>query len=96
MSCDVGKVTEGLENEQRLTNFAQRLYNTEPMALLPFQRNSYSGFLRSEKNPSTPAKFEPANLGFSGEYDNHGTTAYLVIDKNASADITNISKKLNM
>ena len=26
------------------------------------------------KNPSTPALFEPANLGSSGEYDNHGTT----------------------
>ena len=26
------------------------------------------------KNPSTPAGFEPANLGSSGEYDNHGTT----------------------
>ena len=23
---------------------------------------------------STPAGFEPANLGYSGEYDNHGTT----------------------
>ena len=27
------------------------------------------------KNPSTPAGFEPANLGSSGEYDNHGTTS---------------------
>ena len=26
------------------------------------------------KNPSSPAGFEPANLGSSGEYDNHGTT----------------------
>ena len=26
------------------------------------------------KNPSTPAGFEPTNLGSSGEYDNHGTT----------------------
>ena len=26
------------------------------------------------KNPSTPAGFEPAKLGSSGEYDNHGTT----------------------
>ena len=26
------------------------------------------------KNQSTPAGFEPANLGSSGEYDNHGTT----------------------
>ena len=33
----------------------------------------YEGFLRSEKNPSTPAGFEPGNLGSSGEYDNHGT-----------------------
>ena len=26
------------------------------------------------KNPSTSAGFEPANLGSSGEYDNHWTT----------------------
>ena len=26
------------------------------------------------KNPSTLAGFEPANLGSSGDYDNHGTT----------------------
>ena len=25
------------------------------------------------KNPSTPAGFEPANLGYSGKYDNHWT-----------------------
>ena len=25
------------------------------------------------KNPSTPTGFEPANLGSSGELDNHGT-----------------------
>ena len=43
-------------------------------ALLPFRRKSYSGFLRSEKNPSTPAGFEPANLGSSSVYDNRGTT----------------------
>ena len=29
------------------------------MALLPFQRKSYSGFLRSEKNPSPPAGIKP-------------------------------------
>ena len=39
-----------------------------------FRRKSYSGFLCSEKNPSTPAGFEPAKLGSSGEYYNHGTT----------------------
>ena len=44
------------------------------MILLPFRRKSYSGFLRSERNPSSPAGFEPANLGSSGEYDNHWTT----------------------
>ena len=26
------------------------------------------------KNPSTPVGYEPANLGSSVEYDNHGTT----------------------
>ena len=34
---------------------------------------SYSGFY-TQKNPSTPGGFEPANLGSSGEYDYHGTT----------------------
>ena len=38
-----------------------------PMTLLLFP---YSGFLC----PSTPARFESANLGSSGEYDNHWTT----------------------
>ena len=36
------------------------------------------------KNVLTPAGFEPANLGSSGEYDNHGTTevdACLLIDE---------------
>ena len=45
-----------------------------PTALLPFHRESYSEFLHSEKIVPTPAGFEPANLGSSGEYDNHGTT----------------------
>ena len=34
-----------------------------PTALLPFRRKSYSGFLRTEKNPSTLAGIEPTNLG---------------------------------
>ena len=51
------------------------------MALLPFRRKKYSGFLRSEKNPSTPAEFEPANLGSSGEYDIHGTTGVDTVKK---------------
>ena len=50
------------------------IYDTGPMVLLPFRRKLYSGFLRSEKNPSTPAGIESANLGFRGEYDNHWTT----------------------
>ena len=53
------------------------MYDTGPTALLPFLRKSYSGFLRSEKNPSILAGFEPANLGSSGEYDNHGTDNFL-------------------
>ena len=50
------------------------IYDTGPTALLPSWRKSYSWFLRSEKNPSTPAGIEPGNLGSSGEYDNHWTT----------------------
>ena len=50
------------------------IYDTGLVALLPFRKKSYSGFLCSEKNPSTLAGFEPVNLGFSGEYDNHRTT----------------------
>ena len=38
------------------------------MALLPFQRKSYSGFLCSEKI------LDPANLESRSEYDNHWTT----------------------
>ena len=29
-----------------------------------------------KKNPSIPAGYEPANLGSTGEYDNHGTTGF--------------------
>ena len=43
------------------------------MALLPFRRKLYSGFLRSEKI-HRPHWIEPANLGSRGEYDNHWTT----------------------
>ena len=63
----------------RDSNFSLRFfyvpqkYDTGPTALLPFRRNSYSGFMLW-KNPLTPAGIEPANLGSSGEYDNHGTT----------------------
>ena len=50
------------------------IYDTGPTAFLPFRRKLYSGFLHSEKNPLTLAGFEPANLGSSDKYDNHGTT----------------------
>ena len=50
------------------------IYDMGPTDLLPFRRKSYSGFLHSEKNPSTPAGIEPANLRSRGEYDNHWTT----------------------
>ena len=50
------------------------IYDTGPTALLPFRRKSYLWFLRSEKNPSLPTGFEPADLGSSGKYDNQGTT----------------------
>ena len=42
--------------------------------MLPFRKKSYSGFLHSKKNPSSPAGFELENLGSSGEYDKHGAT----------------------
>ena len=61
------------------------MYDTGPTALLPFRRKSCSGFLRSEKNPSTPAAIEPANLGSRGEYDNHCTTG-VDIDRLAKGD----------
>ena len=46
----------------------------DPRLYFPSEGSNFSEFLRSEKNPSTPAEFEPANLGSSGKYDNHGTT----------------------
>ena len=59
-------------------------------ALLPFQRKTYAGFLRSE-NPSTPIGFEPANLGSSGEY----FSFYMAWnDKIMSANKINTLKKL--
>ena len=55
--------------------YVPEIYDTGPTALPPFRRKSYSGFLRFEKkNPSIAAGFEPANIGSSGEYVNHGTT----------------------
>ena len=59
--------------------YVPQIYDTGLKALLPFRRKSHSGSLRSEKNPSTPAVIEPANLGSRGEYDNHWTTK---VDKN--------------
>ena len=38
---------------------------SEPM------RRAYTQDVYALKNPSTPAEFEPAILGFNGEYDNH-------------------------
>ena len=51
-----------------------QIYDTGPMALLPFRRNHDQDFYALKKNSSTPAGFESANLGYSGEYDNRGTT----------------------
>ena len=56
----------------------------DPWLYFPSNRSHTQDFLRSEKNSSIPAGFEPANLGSSGEYDNHGTTvviACLFIDE---------------
>ena len=58
-----------------------------PTGLLPLRRKSYSGFLRSEKNPSTPAGIEPANLGSRGEYDNHWTTGIDVYESKLNGGI---------
>ena len=41
------------------------------------------------KIPSTPAGFEPANLGSSSEYDNHRTTG---VDKGTEVTNTNTCK----
>ena len=43
------------------------------------------------KNPSTPAGFEAANLGYSGEYDNHWTTS---VDSNVIQYRTSIDIKV--
>ena len=68
------------------TNFAERLYFRLDVLLRAVNlRHGTHGFtsLTKEvilriftlwKNSSNAAGFEPANLGSSGEYDNHGTT----------------------
>ena len=68
------------------TNFAQRLYiRVEVLLRAANLRHGTHGFtsllkefilriFKLWKNPSTPAGLEPANLGSSGEHDNHGTT----------------------
>ena len=45
----------------------------DPRPYFPSEGSHTQDFY-ARKNPSTPAGFEPKNLGFSGEYDNHGTT----------------------
>ena len=49
------------------------------------------------KNPSTPARIEPANLGFRSEYDNHWTTGVdskecdpIVDDKDAPTGVLRV------
>ena len=54
--------------------YVPQIYDTGSTTIYSFRRKSYSGFLRYKKKWSTPAGFEPANLGSSGEYDNHWTT----------------------
>ena len=39
--------------------YVLQMYDMGPTVLLPFQRKSYSGFLHSEKNPSTPPSSNP-------------------------------------
>ena len=45
----------------------------DPRLYCPSEGSHTQDFFYLE-NPSTPARFEPANLGSSGEYDNHGIT----------------------
>ena len=46
----------------------------DPRLYFPSERSHIQDFFTLWKNPSIPAGIEPANLGSSGEYDNHGTT----------------------
>ena len=46
----------------------------DPRLYYPSEGSHTQDFYALKKNPRTPAGFEPANLGSSGEYDNHWTT----------------------
>ena len=60
-------------------SFTCRKYTTRDLRLyFPFEGSHTQDFY-ALKNPSTPAGFEPANLGSNGEYHNHGTTG---VDRN--------------
>ena len=50
----------------------------DPWFLFPSE-GSYTQDFYALKNQSTPAGFEPAHLGSSGEYDNHGTTKPMLL-----------------
>ena len=56
-------------------SFTRRTSTTRDQRLyFPSEGNHTQDFY-ALKNSSTPAGFEPANLGASGEYENHGTIA---------------------
>ena len=58
-------------------SFTSRKSTTrDPRVYFPSEGSHTQDFyaLKKKKNPSTQAGFEPANLGSSGECDNHGTT----------------------
>ena len=55
-------------------SFTCRKYTArDPRLYFPYE-GSHTHVVYALKNPSTQAGSEPANLGFSGEYDNQGTT----------------------
>ena len=55
-------------------SFTYRKYTTpDPRLYFPPKGSHTQDFYALKKNPSTPAGFEPANLGSCDEYDNQGT-----------------------
>ena len=55
----------------------------DPRLYFPSEGSHTQDFY-AQKKPSTLAGFEPANLGSSGEYDNHWTTGVDFKNRNMS------------
>ena len=52
----------------------RRFTARDPRLYFPSEGSHTQDFYALKKYPSTPAGFQPASLGSSGEYDTHGTT----------------------